>query len=170
MNRVILIGRLTKQPELKSTANGISVCQFTIAVNRTYKTEGREQQADFINCVVWRNQAENLAKYMHKGNQIGVDGRLQVRNYEDAGGVKRYVTEVICDQIHFLEPKGSRDNGFNDINNYDIPSGQSNEYNDSFGNYATGRQDNNNSSNNDIEDPFANLKTSSGISDDDLPF
>ena len=117
MNRVVLVGRLTKDPELRRTNTDIPVVQFTLAVNRTYTSSNGDRQTDFINCVVWRNQAENLAKYMHKGNQIGVDGRLQVRNYEDAGGVKRYVTEVICDQIHFLEPKGSRDNGFNDINN-----------------------------------------------------
>ena len=167
MNKVILVGRLVKDPELRRTNTDIPVVQFALAVNRTFTGNSGERQADFINCVVWRNQAENLAKYMRKGSQIGVEGRLQVRNYEDAGGVKRYVTEVICDQIHFLESKGSRDNGFNDINSYDIPS-QPSRSNDPFANLAGGYQDNRNSI--DVEDPFANLKTSSGISDDDLPF
>ena len=169
MNKVILVGRLVKDPELRRTNTDIPVVQFALAVNRTFTGNNGERQADFINCVVWRNQAENLAKYMRKGSQIGVEGRLQVRTYEDAGGVKRYVTEVICDQIHFLESKGSRDSGFNDINSYDIPSQPTRSIsNDPFANLGGGYQDNRNSI--DVEDPFANLKTSSGISDDDLPF
>ena len=167
MNKVILVGRLVKDPELRRTNTDIPVVQFALAVNRTFTGQSGERQADFINCVVWRNQAENLAKYMHKGSQIGVEGRLQVRNYEDAVGVKRYVTEVICDQIHFLESKGSRDSGFNDINSYDIPSQPTRSTNDPFANLG-GFNDINKSI--DVEDPFANLKTSSGVSDDDLPF
>ena len=167
MNKVMLTGRLVKDPELRRTNTDIPVVQFALAVNRTFTGNSGERQADFINCVVWRNQAENLAKYMRKGSQIGVEGRLQVRTYEDTGGVKRYVTEVICDQIHFLESKGSRDGGFNDINSYDIPS-QPSRSSDPFANLASGYQSNKNSI--DVEDPFANLKTSSGISDDDLPF
>lgn len=170
MNRVILVGRLVKDPELRRTNTDVPVVQFALAVNRTFTGNNGERQADFINCVVWRNQAENLAKYMRKGSQIGVEGRIQVRNYEDAGGVKRYVTEVICDNIHFLESKGSRDGGYNDVNNYDIPSSQpSRSQGDPFSDLQTGSQRSNNASN-DVEDPFANLKTSSGVSDDDLPF
>ena len=121
MNRVILVGRLVKDPELRKTNNDIAVVQFTLAVNRTYSRNG-ERTADFINCVAWRTQAENLAKYMRKASQIGVEGQLQVRTYEDSTGAKRYATEVICDNIHFLEAKNTRDGGgFSDVNTYDIP-------------------------------------------------
>ena len=159
MNRVVLVGRLVKDPELKRTTSDIPVVQFTIAVNRQFAGANGERQADFISCVVWRQQAENLAKYMRKGNQIGVDGRLQVRTYEDNGGVKRYVTEVVCDQIQFLEAKGARDGGFNDVNTYDIP--QQAPRNDQP---SLDKQDD------DFNDPFATLKISSEVSDDDLPF
>ena len=162
MNRVVLVGRLVKDPELKRTTADIPVVQFTLAVNRQFAGQNGERQADFISCVVWRQQAENLAKYMRKGSQIGVDGRLQVRTYEDAGGVKRYVTEVVCDQIQFLETKGTREGGFSDVNTYDIPLQTSKSLSNDANDY--GKQDE------DYADPFANLKTSSGISDDDLPF
>lgn len=164
MNRVVLVGRLVKDPELKRTTSDIPVVQFTIAVNRPFTGQTGDRQADFISCVVWRQQAENLAKYMRKGNQIGVDGRLQVRTYEDQGGVKRYVTEVVCDQIQFLEAKGTRDGGFGDVNTYDIPSSQPRSLSNDNGNSFDKQDDN------DYVDPFANLKTSSGVSDDDLPF
>lgn len=169
MNKVILVGRLTKDPELRRTTSDIPVAQFTVAVNRTYSRNG-ERQADFINCVAWRNQAENLVKYMRKGNQIGVEGQLQVRTYEDATGAKRYATEVICDNIHFLESKSSRDGGgFSDVNTYDIPDYQGGGFGDlPFGSRES--FDSNTKSQNQIDDPFANLKTKTGVSDDDLPF
>ena len=130
MNKVILVGRITKDPEVRYTSSDIAVCQFTLAVNRKFQSNG-ERQADFINCVAWRQSAELLGKYIKKGSQIGVEGQIQVRNYEDNGGVKRYVTEVICDSITFLESKNSRDNsyggGYNDIEQYDIP--ESKNYN-----------------------------------------
>ena len=155
MNRVILVGRLVKDPELKYTPNDIPVVQFALAVNRQFSNKNGERQADFINCVVWRAQAENLAKFMRKGNQIGVEGQLQVRTYEDNGGVKRYITEVVCDSIHFLEPKGSRNDGYNsgynDINQYDIPDTPKNKEQKT-------------------EDPFKDIKSTYGVSDDDLPF
>ena len=162
MNRVVLVGRLTKDPELRRTNADIPVVQFTLAVDRQFTNQSGDRQADFISCVVWRQPAENLAKYMHKGSQIGVDGRLQVRTYEDAGGVKRYVTEVICDQIQFLEKIGNRDGGYNDVNSYDIPSQSprplSNDHYSSV------------SSKDDDSDPFKNINEISSISDDDLPF
>ena len=92
MNKSILIGRLTKEPELKSTPSGRNVCQFTIAVNRNYTNANGEREADFINCVAWDKQAENLVRYQHKGNQIAIEGRIQTRNYEDNSGKKVYVT------------------------------------------------------------------------------
>ncbi len=156
MNKVVLVGRLTKDPELKRTSNDIAVVQFTIAVSRAFSNRNGEKQTDFINCVVWRQQAENLAKYMRKGSLIGVDGQIQVRNYEDAGGVKRYVTEVICDGVHFLESKSARDggSGFADVNQYDIPTGAN----------KTSEQAQAS------KDPFEDLKSSFDVSNDDLPF
>lgn len=104
MNQVILIGRLTKDPELRETSNGKPVASFTLAVDKF--GEG----ADFINCVVWNKQAENLAKYQKKGGQIGVSGRLQTRDYDDEKGNKRYVTEVVADSIEYLGAKKEESN------------------------------------------------------------
>ena len=155
MNKVILIGRLVKDPELRRTNTDIPVVQFTLAVNRNFAGKGQERQADFISCVAWRNLAENLARFMKKGSQIAVEGQLQVRNFEDAGGVRRYVTEVICDNIHFLESKNSRSNdsfsGYSDINQYDIPEAKQKE-------------------NVSEEDPFKDIQSAFGESNDDLPF
>lgn len=154
MNRVILVGRITKDPEIRYTSSDIPVCQFTLAVNRRYQTNG-EKQADFINCVAWRSSAELLGKYVKKGAQIGIEGQIQVRSYEDNGGVKRYVTEVVCDSITFLESKGSRENsgysGYNDIEQYNIPQerkAQSQE----------------------AKDPFEDISSNYDLSNDDLPF
>ena len=99
MNQVSLIGRLTKDPELQRTPNDLSVCKFTIAVNRIFSSN---KNADFINCVAWRTQAENLCKYQRKGNMIGVVGSIQTGSYDGKDGVRRYTTEVVANQIHFL--------------------------------------------------------------------
>jgi single-strand DNA-binding protein len=106
MNRVILVGRITKDPELKKTAQDIAVINFTIAVNRNYTDQKGEKQADFVSCVVWRKQAENVAKYVSKGMLLGVEGRIQTRQYESETGMK-YITEVLCDSVQFLENKSS---------------------------------------------------------------
>ncbi|HHX80977.1 MAG TPA: single-stranded DNA-binding protein [Acholeplasmataceae bacterium] len=153
MNRVILVGRLTKDPELRHTNNDIPVAQFTVAVNRPYQGRSGERQADFINCVAWRNQAENLARYMRKGSLIGVEGSIQSRSYDDANGMRRYVTEVVCDSIHFLEPKSARQdyNTYPDFNQYDAPS------------YNQKPQE-------EHKDPFENISTQFDVSNDDLPF
>ena len=152
MNKVVLVGRLTRDPELRYTANNIPVVQFTIAVNRTYTSKTGERQADFINCVAWRQQAENLAKYMRKGSLIGIEGQIQTRNYDDPNGVRKYITEVVCDRVHFLESKSSRSDGytpFADINQYDISSAKTSE---------------------ETQDPFEDLKSDFDVSNDDLPF
>ena len=111
INRVILVGRITKDPEMKSTQSNIPVVSFTIAVNRQFKSENGENDTDFIQCVVWRKQAENMAKYVSKGNLIGIDGRIQTRNYETEHGTK-YITEVVCDNVQYLESK-KEDSEFN---------------------------------------------------------
>ncbi len=148
MNKVILIGRLTKDPELRRTPTDVSVVQFTIAVNRAYQQNG-EKQADFINCVAWRNQAENLAKYIKKGGQIAVEGSIQTRSYDDPNGVRKFVTEVICNQITFLESKKT-DSGYGDLSQLEVPPMRENNFSQ--------------------ESPFGDIKSSFDISSDDLPF
>ena len=107
LNRVVLVGRLTRDPDLRYTPNGIAVANFTVAANRPFRNQQGEQEADFINCVTWRKQAENLANYMKKGSLIGVDGRIQTRSYEGQDGKMVYVTEVLAESIQFLEPRNS---------------------------------------------------------------
>lgn len=164
MNKAILIGRLTRDPELRSTPAGRNVCQFSIAVNRTFTNANGDREADFINCVVWDKQAENLVKYQKKGNQIAVDGRIQTRNYEDKDGKRVYVTEILANNISFLDSKGSsagNSNSFNNFNNLPEPPIERN---------------NNVASMPDIEtvsvekDPFEVFGDSIEISDNDLPF
>ena len=106
MNKVILIGRLTRDPELKTTTTGVSVTTFSIAVERNYVNEETGQRdADFINCLSWRKQAENIARYCSKGSQIALEGRIQVRSYDDRDGNRRFVTEVVADNVTFLSTK-----------------------------------------------------------------
>ena len=105
MNTVQIIGRLTKDVDLRFTANGDAVGTFTLAVNRNFTNQQGEREADFINCVIWKKAAENLANFTHKGSQIGIHGRLQTRNYENSQGQKVYVTEVIVKEFDLLDPK-----------------------------------------------------------------
>src|SRR5690625_4465749 len=107
INRVVLVGNLTRDPDLRYTPNGVAVANFTLAINRPFTNQQGEREADFINCVAWRRQAENLANYMKKGSQVGVDGRLQSRSYEDKDGKMVYVTEVVADNIQFLDSRGA---------------------------------------------------------------
>ena len=110
MNKAILVGRLTRDPELKSTANGTNVCSFSVAVNRTYQNAEGNYDADFINCTAWRQTAEFVSKYFTKGRMIGVVGSIQTRNYDDKDGKKVYVTEVAADEVYFVESKGDNNN------------------------------------------------------------
>ena len=110
LNRTILVGRITRDPELKKTQTGVSVVSFTLAVNRTYKKEG-EQDADFINCVAWRNSADFLGNYITKGALLGVEGRIQTRTYEDQSGRTVYITEVVCETVQALESRSQREGG-----------------------------------------------------------
>jgi single-strand DNA-binding protein len=106
INNVTLVGRLTKDPELKYTPSGVAVANFTLAVNRPFKTNG-ENEADFINITVWRKPAENAANFLKKGSLAGVTGSIQTRNYEGSDGKRVYVTEVVADRVQFLDSKGS---------------------------------------------------------------
>ncbi|BGE83290.1 single-stranded DNA-binding protein [Staphylococcus petrasii] len=107
INRVILVGRLTKDPEHRQTQSGVSTATFTLAVNRTFKNKNGEREADFINVVVFRQQAENVSKYLSKGSLAGVDGRIQSRSYENKEGQRVFVTEVVADSVKFMDSKGS---------------------------------------------------------------
>ncbi len=104
MNKAILVGRLTRDPELRTTGSGVSVCSFTIAINRRFKNAEGNYDADFINCVAWRQQAELISKYFTKGRMIGVSGSIQTRNY-DRDGQRVYVTEVVVDEVDFVESR-----------------------------------------------------------------
>lgn len=107
LNIVALMGRLTAEPELRHTPNGVATCTFSIAVDRSFVRTGEERKADFINIVAWRQTAEFVCKYFHKGNMIAVDGSIQTRNYEDKNGNKRTAFEVIASNLHFAESKGA---------------------------------------------------------------
>ena len=111
INRIVLIGRLTANPELRYTANNTAVTSFTLAVDRNFKNENGNKEADFINIVAWNKKAELIHQYLKKGDRVGISGRLQVRKYQNERGENRYVTEVIADEVEFLNSKKS---GFNE--------------------------------------------------------
>src|SRR5699024_8161585 len=150
---VFLVGRLTKDPDLRYTPNGVAVANFTLAVNRPFTNQQGNRDADFINCVVWRRPAENLANYMSKGSQVGVDGRVQTRTFEGQDGKTVFVTEVVADSVQFLESKGASQGAR--PNN---PGSQSQSQNQGF---------NQNQSNQNDNDPFKNDGEPIDISDDD---
>lgn len=147
INRVVLVGRLTRDPELRYTPSGVAVTTFTLAVNRTYSNAQGEREADFINIVAWRQLAELCANYLKKGSQAGLDGRLQSRSYDNKEGRRVFVTEVVADNVQFLSPAGERREGGGGG-----PSAGSG--------YGFDQMD----------DPFANDSKTVDISDDDLPF
>ena len=111
INSTVLVGRLTKDPELKYTGNNIAVASFSLAVNRNFKDANGERETDFINCVIWRQQAENLANWAKKGALIGITGRIQTRSYENQQGQRVYVTEVVAENFQMLESRAARDGG-----------------------------------------------------------
>jgi len=153
INRVVLVGRLTRDPELKRTANGAAVASFILAVNRQFTNSQGEREADFINCVIWRKAAENFAKLVHKGSLVGIDGRLQTRNYENKQGNRVYVTEVVVDNFSLLESRNANSSDSTNDNSNKAPN-----YNQS------------NNSKTNIRDPFADNSKPIDISDDSLPF
>lgn len=133
MNKVIIVGNVTKDLELKTTTNGIATCTFSIAVNRKFKNAQGVQEADYINIVTWRQTAELCAKYLAKGRKVGIVGSIQTRSYTAKGGGKRYVTEVVADDVEFLTPRGSAgenvqagqptdiSNGFTEVTDDELP-------------------------------------------------
>jgi single-strand DNA-binding protein len=169
LNRVILIGRLTKDPELRYTPAGVAVTQFTLAVDRPFSGgEGREREADFIPVVTWRQLAETCANYLRKGRLTAVEGRIQVRNYENNEGKRVYVTEVIADNVRFLESNreggGQREEGGGGYSSGGNSGGGGISSN-SGGN--TGNRSNQSRNDN---DPFKDDGRPIDISEDDLPF
>lgn len=129
INSTVLVGRMTKDAELRYTPNNQAVATFTLAVNRNFKNQNGEREADFINCVIWRQAAENLANWAKKGALIGITGRIQTRNYENQQGQRVYVTEVIADSFQLLESRNSQNQQQNaqpDFSRNDSPFGNSN--------------------------------------------
>jgi single-strand DNA-binding protein len=170
MNRVVLVGRLTKDPELRYTPNGVPVATFTLAVNRTFTNQQGERETDFINCVVWRKPAENVANFLKKGSLAGVDGRIQTRNYEGQDGKRVYVTEVLAESVQFLEPKNASGGTRGDNSQYSAPREQGSYSGGNNYNQNQQRQNNNNQGFTRVDDdPFAG-SGQIDISDDDLPF
>lgn len=156
INRVILVGRLTKEPEIRMTPSGAKVCQYTLAVNRNRKADG-QPEADFISCVSWNKTAELMNQYLSKGALIGIEGRIQTRNYDDNSGRKVYVTEVITDSVQFLESKQ------NNAQNQNKPQNQASYASYNQNNYAANQQSYENNNFMDIDDGFK-------LAADDLPF
>ncbi|HET7627700.1 MAG TPA: single-stranded DNA-binding protein [Bacillales bacterium] len=153
INRTVLVGRLTRDPELRYTPNGVAVATFTLACDRPFTNQQGEREADFIRCVVWRRPAENVANYLKKGSLAGVEGRIETRSFENNEGRRVFMTEVVCDRVQFLEPRGSR------------PQQGPEE------SYGGGNRQNQNQNQTPYgDDPFANDGKPIDISDDDLPF
>lgn len=157
MNKVFLIGRLTRDPELRYTGSNIPVATFSLAVNRNFTSQSGEREADFINIVVWRKQAENIKNYLTQGSQVAIDGRIQTRTYDGEDGKKRYITEVVADNVEFLGSKGAGTGtsstggtSFNDV----TPS----DFSDSMPTTSV------------KNDPFSDFGSSIEINDDELPF
>ena len=162
INNVVLVGRLTRDPELRFTANGTATATFNLAVNRNFTNQSGEREADFVNCVIWRKPAETLANYAKKGTLLGVVGRIQTRNYENQQGQRVYVTEVVCDNFQLLESRNANEQRQNteNFNNQNQQSSQAQQSTmPGFGNF--GNQTN--------SDPFGQ-SSQIDISDDDLPF
>lgn len=162
INNVVLVGRLTKDAELRYTQSNIAVATFTLAVNRPFKNEAGEREADFINCVIWRQSAENLANWAKKGALVGITGRIQTRNYENQQGQRVYVTEVVADNFQLLESRASREGQSGGY----APNNFGGNTTSNFGGVDSSNQVPNFSRD---ENPFGNSNPMD-ISDDDLPF
>lgn len=176
INRTVLVGRLTRDPDLRYTASGAAVATFTVAVNRQFTNASGEREADFISCVIWRKAAENFANFTHKGSLIGVDGRIQTRSYDNQQGTRVYVTEVVVENFSLLESKSQSGQQQDNANNQSsAPQSSSSSSSNNNANPFGGVSSNNNSNTTQTNDsaavdPFANNGQQIDISDDDLPF
>ena len=169
INNVVLVGRMTRDAELRYTPSNQAVATFTLAVNRNFKNQNGDREADFINCVIWRQQAENLSNWAKKGTLIGVTGRIQTRNYENQQGQRVYVTEIVADNFQILESRATREGQSSSSYNGGF------NHNSSFGGATNGGDYSSQSSHLQTpnfgrdESPFGNSNPMD-ISDDDLPF
>lgn len=166
INRVVLVGRLTRDPELRTTGSGISVATFTLAVDRQYANAQGERGADFISCVIWRKSAENFCNFTSKGSLVGIDGRIQTRSYDNKDGQRVYVTEVVVDNFALLESRKDREARGQNGGNVGGPMTNNNFQNN--GGSSTNNAQNNKPNN--TQDPFKDSGDPIDISDDDLPF
>lgn len=173
INRVVLVGRLTKDPELKYTQSGVAVTRFTLAVNRTFANQQGQREADFINCVTWRKQAENTANFLRKGSLAGVEGRIQTSSFDGKDGNRVFMTEVVADSVQFLEPRGAtaERSGVSNMGmgapSYDAPPQQQYQQQPSQqSNYQPNQQNYTRTD----DDPFSIGGGPVTVSDDDLPF
>lgn len=166
LNRAILTGRLTRDPELRYTTSGTAVVQATIAVDRQFKNQQGERKADFINLVIWRKAAENFANFTHKGSLVGIDGRIQTRTYENKQGQRVYVTEINVDSFSLLEPR--QENSQQSNNNYSsqVPNNNAHNATSNSPQQNQNAQSNYGNQNND----FGNGGQSIDLADDELPF
>lgn len=169
INNVVLVGRLTKDVDLRYTGSGTAVANFTIAADRPFTNSQGERETDFINCVIWRKSAETLANFTRKGSLIGITGRIQTRNYENNQGQRVYVTEVLADSFQFLEPKSVTEQR---IQNSNSNPGQNDSYQNQSqpSNTASNQAPNYDSFSGFNDDPFEQSSDQVEISDDDLPF
>ena len=170
INRVVLVGRLTKDPELKYTQTGIAVTRFTLAVNRAFQNAQGEKEADFVSCVAWRKQAENVANFLRKGSLVGVDGRIQTGSYEGQDGKRVYTTEVVADSTQFLEPRNAntdRSGSAQGTSSYGAQQNEQPSYQQSGQQNQRPNQQNYTRTD---DDPFSTGGGPVTVSDDDLPF
>ena len=154
INNVVLVGRLTKDCDLKYTSSGTAVATFSLAVNRQFTNQAGEREADFINCVIWRKSAENFANFTRRGSLVGITGRIQTRNYEGNDGKRVYITEVVADNFTLLEPKQTTEQRPRESTRERQQEQKRNNFNDF----------------NNTPDPFGSHGESIDIQDDDLPF
>lgn len=162
INNVVLTGRLTKEIDLRYTSTGTAVGTFNLAVERQFKTQNGERETDFVNCVIWRKAAENLANFTRKGSLVGIQGRIQTRNYENQNGQRVYVTEVVVENFTLLESRSVTEQRDNNASRNE----QKNNYKQNDFNQKREQEPPYNTS----EDPFVSSGQSIDISDDDLPF
>jgi len=155
INNVVVVGRLTRAVDLRYTSNGTAYASFTLATDRDFKNQNGGKETDFINCVMWRKPAENLANYTKKGSLIGVEGRIQTRNYDNQQGQRVYVTEVLAEKFSFLESAKKDDNGV--LNNEGTNTLPFNKNQNSSGNFAK-------------NDPFMTNGETFDVQDSELPF
>lgn len=154
INNIVLVGRLTKELDLRYTSNGSAVASFNIAVNRQFTNAKGEREADFINCVIWRKPAENMANFTKKGSLVGLEGRIQTRSYDNQQGQRVYVTEVVVDNFSLLESrsKNNHEQSNNTVDHGPAPAANKSDKSDAH------------------DDPFDKGSQPIDISDDDLPF